>query len=225
MVDQIIINEKASFDDFGASVAKRGKKQPKKKTIKETVPFSNVTHDFTAINGEIYWEEGELQYIFEMIAPTPEKLEEMKTAFSGWLMNIISQKLYDPIVPDYHYLVTYADMSFDDEEGLEKTTATVSFTAYPYKIANYPKLLTFEIPLNSYDTAMVLNESSHRVTPKITTDQPVQISFNEVQYYVQAGTTEDEALKIEAGINSVTVNNQGTADCIVSFSFFEEVAF
>lgn len=138
MTDQLIIGSKASFDDFFASVAKRTIGMPKKKSIKETVPYSNETYDFSAINGELYWEERELEYVFEIIAPTPEKLEELKTAFATWVMNVQGEELHDPFIPDYHFKATYNDMDFDDEEGLEKTTATVTFTAYPYKIANYP---------------------------------------------------------------------------------------
>lgn len=40
MIDQLIIGDKASFDDFGASVATRKIKMPKKKSIKETVPLT-----------------------------------------------------------------------------------------------------------------------------------------------------------------------------------------
>ena len=74
MIDQLIIGDKASCDDYGASVASRKIVPPKKKEIKETVPFSNVTYDFSAINGEQYWEERELEYTLEIIAPTPEEL-------------------------------------------------------------------------------------------------------------------------------------------------------
>ena len=65
MIDQLIIGSKKSYDDFGASVSERTIHQPKKKTIKETVPFSNITHDFSGIDGEVYWEERKLEYIFE----------------------------------------------------------------------------------------------------------------------------------------------------------------
>jgi hypothetical protein len=167
MIDQIVISDKASFDDFGASVAKRKIGQPPKKTIKESVPFSNVTYDFTKINGEIYWEERELEYVLEMTAATPEQLEEMKTALSSWLMNIIQEELHDPIIPDYHFIVTYEDMSFEDEDGMEKTTATVVFSAYPYKIANCPKVYEAVVPYNEQKAIAILNESSHKVTAKI----------------------------------------------------------
>lgn len=56
MLDQLIIGDKSSFDDFDASVSERNISPPKKKEIKETVPFSNVTYDFSKINGELFWE-------------------------------------------------------------------------------------------------------------------------------------------------------------------------
>ena len=223
MIDQIFIGEKASFDDFGASVAKRVIRQPAKKEIKETVPFSNITHDFTAINGEIYWEEREIEYIFEMIAPAPEKLMEMEAAFADWLMNIIKEELHDPIIPDYHFIVTYSDMSFEDEEEMEKTTATVTFSAYPYKIANYAKVFEFDIPANSTKDIWIPNESSHRITPKITADRAITIELDNVSYTMNAGTAEDEAFKLEKGLNSVKITNSNSAACKVVFSFYEEV--
>ncbi len=223
MIDQIIIGEKASFDDFGASVAKRTSKQPKKKTIKEAVPFSNITHDFTAINGEIYWEDRELEYTFELISPTPERLEEMKMAFANWLMNIIKQELHDPTIPEYHYIVTYNDMSFTDEDGMEKTTAKVTFSAYPYKIANYAKSHELEIPANGTRTVWILNESSHRITPKITADGAVTLKLGGSTYTMNAGVTEDEAFKLSAGINNISIVNSNSAICNVAISFYEEV--
>lgn len=138
-MDQLIIGEKASFDDFGASVASRKIKMPKKKVIKETVPFSNITYDFSAINGEIYWEERELEYVFEITAETPERLEELKTAFASWVASAQEAELHDPFIPDYHFRATYEDMTPEDDEGMDKTTLTVKFTAYPYMIANVAK--------------------------------------------------------------------------------------
>jgi predicted Ser/Thr protein kinase len=82
MLDQLIIGDKGSCDDFEASVKERVIHPPKKKSIKKTIPFSNVTHDFSAINGEVYWEERTLEYIFEIIANSAEELEEKKQAMT-----------------------------------------------------------------------------------------------------------------------------------------------
>lgn len=229
MIDQLIIGDKASFDDFGASVAKRVDVPPKKKSIKETVPFSNVTYDFSAIDGEIYWEERELEYAFEMISSTPEGLEDMKTAFRGWLMNIIQQELHDPFVPDHYYIATYDDMSFEDEEGMDKTTAVVKFTAYPYKISNHAKRYEYEIPVhNTVSTFSVLNESNHRITPTITSDRAITImlagdNYTGVSYTMEAGTVKDDAFKLAVGMNRVHVTNSAGDGCNVVISFNEEV--
>ena len=208
-MDQIIIGAKASLDDYGASLATRSVGQPKKKTIKSTVPFSNTTYDFTDMNGEIYWEDRQLEYVFEMVAETPEKLEEMKIAFAGWVSNVIKQELHDPFIPEYHFIATFDDLSFDDDEGVEKTTAKVTFSAYPYKVANYAKTFTFEIPAGSVEDIYVMNESSHRIAPNISSDSDINI--------VLAGGY------LTQGTNKVVVSNLGEKTATVTIAFTEEV--
>ena len=156
MLDQLRIGDKYSYDDFGASVAERKIGKPKKKTIKETVPHSNITYDFSKINGEIYWEERELQYVLELDAETPEELEDLKIDLSNWLMNVFEEDLFDPFIEGYHFRATYDDIDFDDSE-VEKTTATVKFKAYPYMISNEPTkhIITFG------DIGQIVNEDEN----------------------------------------------------------------
>lgn len=221
MLDQLIIGDKASFDDFGASVAERKINSPPKKEIKETVPFSNVTYDFSAINGELYWGERELEYIFEITAPNPEALENKKTAFSNWVMNVMEEKILDPFIPDFHFMGTYKDMTLDDDESIEKTTITVKFTAYPYKIANSPKTYNFTVPANTETVKTVINNSGHKVTPIIITDVGIILTLDSGSYSVPIGETADSSLKLNVGENTLTI--QSETDCIVTVKFYEEV--
>lgn len=207
MIDQLIIADKASFDDFGASMMARTIGQPSKKSIKETIPFSNITYDFSAINGELYWEERELEYVFEMIAPSPEKLEEMKIAFANWIMNVMEDELFDPFIFDYHFKATYSEMNFEDDEGLDKTTVSVTFTAYPFKIANHEKVYEVDVPANGETTVYILNESSHKISPKITASNTITISSE----------------LLEVGLNTIGITNSSAANCKVVISFYEEV--
>lgn len=223
MVDQIVIGSTASHDVYGASVALRTISQPAKKEIKETIPFSNVTYDFSGINGELYWEERTLEYTFEMLATSPEELENMKTAFSGWVMNICSEKLFDPFISDYHFLATFDDLDFDDDEGQEKTTAKVKFSAYPYKIANVAKEYAQSIAAGKTVTVAVVNNSAHRLTPTITADGAVSLTLGNTIYSVSAGTYTDDAIKIAVGENLFSVKNTGSAAADVTISFYEEV--
>ena len=176
MIDQLIIGNTKSYDTFGASVKERKIHAPKKKTIKETVPFSNKTHDFSAIDGEVYWEERQLDYIFEILADSPEELEEKKTAFFSWIMNVREEKLYDPFTEGYHYLATFEDIDPDDSE-IEKSTITVTFTAYPYKIANEATVTTQTIT-TSEKTITINNKSSHRIIPTFNSSTALTVTVN-----------------------------------------------
>lgn len=224
MIDQLIIGDKLSHDDFSASIALRKLNLPKKKSIKESPPFSNITYDFSAINGEVYWEERELEYVFEILADDPEQLEELKKAFASWVMNVMSQELHDPFIPDYHFLATFEDMDFEDDEGLEKTTATVIFKAYPYKISNRPIVYSFTIAASSEATSLIENKSSHRVTPTITTDNAITIIAGNSSYSLGAGTTKDERFNLAVGKNEITIQNtSANSQVVVTISFDEEV--
>ena len=224
MLDQLIIGTKASFDEFGASVARRTISQPTKKAIKETIPFSNITYDFSGINGELYWEERKLEYVFEITAPTPQALEELKKAFAAWIMNTVSEKIFDPFIAGYHFVGTYESMEFDDEEHEEKTTATVTFSAYPYKISNDEVVFKHTLEPAGKVTAIIVNASSHRISPTITVDAACSISFGDVVYTIPAGVYTGDELWLVVGENTFEVNNPSNSiECTVTISFYEEV--
>ena len=216
MIDQLIVGSTKSYDDFEASVKERKISQPKKKIIKETVPFSNITYDFSGIDGEVYWEERKLEYIFEILADSPEELEEKKTAFSSWIMNINQEKLYDPFTRGYYYLATYEDMTPDDSE-IEKSTITVIFTAYPYKIANEPTVITKSIT-TSETSVDVKNTSSHRITPTFNCSVPFILTVDGSSYSLPSGEITSEAIMLEPGTNTVKVKStSGSGTLIISY--------
>lgn len=223
MLDQLIIGDKGSIDEFDASVAERSISTPKKKSIKETVPFSNVTYDFSAINGEVYWEERELTYVFEILADTPEELEEMRTAFSNWVMNVQNEKIYDPFIENYHYVGTFDSLDYADDESVEKTTATVKFLAYPYAIANMQTKYTYNVPAGSSVTVNAYNGSAHRMTPTIVTDAEIVLKLGNVSYAIPQGETTDDTLKLKVGANIMQITNATSADRTVIVKFYEEV--
>lgn len=216
-MDQLIIGEKASFDDFGASVASRKIKMPKKKVVKETVPFSNITYDFSAINGEVYWEERELEYVFEMTAETPERLEELKTAFASWVASVQEAELHDPFIPDYYFRATYEDMTTEDDEGMDKTTLTVKFAAYPFMIANVPKpIAEVEAPPNLVTDALVTNPYGHEIVPVFIADGVLKVACNGVIFIVAAGEPFSHlGCKLPAGETKVSLTNGGAQGTVL----------
>lgn len=225
MIDQILIGDKASFDDFNASVAGRFIGLPKKKSIKATVPFSNVTHDFSAINGELYWEDRELEYVFEIMADDPEELEELKSKFAAWVMNTQGANLHDPHIPDYHFQATYDDMKVDDDEGMDKTTLTVTFTAYPFKIANEPKVYEKNLGSKGYVAFYMINESDHPVALTFVSGSAFTAYVggngdNKISFPA-GGTWISGAYKIPPGEKVASL--EGAVDDDIKVIFYEEV--
>lgn len=220
MFDQLIIGDKASYDDFEANVSERRIKDGKKKEIKDSVPFSNVTYDFSAINGEVYWEEKELEYIFEIEADTAEELEEKKIAFKSWIMNVMNEKLYDPFIRGYHFIATFSNIDPDDSE-IEKSTITVKFTAYPYMIANKAKNYEIVLEASKQVTVNVVNDSSHRITPTFTADVAFTVKIGDSSFAIPSGETTDDSFKLAVGKNVLTLS--ATKSGVVNISFYEEV--
>lgn len=222
-LDQLIIGDKKSYEHFEASVKDIRIKDPEKKEVKETVPFSNVTYDFSMIYGELYWKERDIEVDFEIMADTPEELVVKKAAFDSWVMNVFGENIYSPYDPDFHYVGTYNKKSYADESNKEKTVATVTFKVYPYKIANVPKLYHIVIPGNSEVTEKVINGSSHRLTPTVIAGDEVTIQYQNISYGVPAGEITDDTLRMPVGVNEFTIQNPNSKACTVTIKFFEEV--
>lgn len=133
-IKQLIINGKKSFDDFGVYIGSRKISQPTKKSIKESVPFSNKVYDFSKLNGELYWEERKLEYSFDIAEYTTEEMEVIKTKLLTWLLNVHDSDIYDPYIGDYHFHGSYDSDSWSEDFGAG--TINVTFSVYPYKISN-----------------------------------------------------------------------------------------
>lgn len=212
MLDQLTIGNKKSLDDFDASISGRHIGSPAKKIIKETVPFSNKTYDFSKINGELYWEERELEYEFEITANSPEELEAKKTAFSNWVTGVTEAEIHDPHIPDYHFVGTYEDMDFDDDESVEKTVATVRFKAYPYKIKNEATVLIGTATYGQELKGTMHTNSDHRILVDVVTNRSYTLVVGSTEY-VFSGVTPGKdtefpkAFALEAGQNEITVKD------------------
>lgn len=219
MIDTVIIGNKSSYDDFDASMKERTIGEPKKKSIKDTVPFSNKIYDFSKINGELYWEERPLDYVFEIMADSPEELEEKKMVFKRWVMNVMEEELHDPYIPDYHFIATFDDCECDDSEVL-KSTITVKFTAYPYMVANEKTIYSVSLTANEEKQVVVKNDSAHRVTPTFINDVAVVIARDSESYAISAGKTTDETFQFEEGITVLTCS--ATTDGTLHIEFLRE---
>ena len=220
MLDQFIINGIGSLDIYDASVAERKIVDGAKKSIKETVPFSNKVYDFSKIDGELYWEPTSLEYVLEITADNPIDLERKVSRFKGWVKNIVEGELHDPFINDYHFIATFETVSVDSTE-IEKAIVTVSFSAYPYMIANLPKVYSVSLTANKEKEVVIQNDSSHRIVPTISSNVAISLTIGSLTYNVTSGEITDPYFKIEAG--RTVLKLKSTQNGTVSITFYEEV--
>lgn len=219
MIKQLVINNKKSFDDFGVYIATRKITSPKKKVIKESVPFSNNIYDFSKINGELYWEERTLEYSFDIAEIKTEDMEVVKSKLLNWLLNVHDTDIYDPYIPNHHFHGSYNSDSWEEDFGAG--TINVSFTVYPYKISNKP--ITHSRSLNAgVNELTIINNSSHRVTPTIICSENMSIQIGTIIYSFSAGETKVDSIKFESGKNELLVTPT-TERANITISYIEEV--
>lgn len=212
MIKELIIDGKRSYTDFGLMIAERHISNPKKKSIKESIPFSNVVYDFSNINGEIYWEERTLTYKFDIAELTTEEMEVIKSDVMDWFMNVHDQDIYDPYIGDYHFHGSFDSDSWEEDFGSGKIT--VSFTVYPYKISNTELKKSID-STNEPKEISIYNNSSHRISPKIVCDGQCTITMNRASYTIASGTFENTGFYLEKGNNVLSIVGDGR----IEFSF------
>lgn len=199
---EIRANGKGSFTDFKLAIKSRNISLPEKKKIKNSVPFQNGTYDFSDMNGEIYWEERILEYVFDIAEFSTEEMEQIKDKVVDWLLNIHDTDIEDDYTADYYYHGSYDTNSWNEDFG--QGELTVRFSVYPYKYAKERTIITQEI--SETETAIIINnESSHRIMPIVTINGDVSITIGKNTYALTSGTYTDSNLILEKGENTWNV--------------------
>lgn len=123
-------------EDFGLCVsAQPGLSAPVQKTARVDIPFSHGTLDFSALNGEVYYQDRELSFSFDVLADGPEDLEAQLAAVASWLSPVCGDELVDDDRPDVYFRASAPSLSVSrDETGLA-ASVEASFSVYPFALA------------------------------------------------------------------------------------------
>lgn len=212
----LTINGMDSYIDFGQCIASREISIPEKRVIKESVPYKNGDYDFTALNSEPTFENRTITYKFDIIGVNMEEVEEQKRELLDWLMFVEDADVYDGYLDGYHFHGSYESAEW--EEDWEQSALIVTFSVYPYMIADTETVQTFSIT-NSNKTINITNDSSHEIIPTINTTATITINDGTTSFSFSAGTTTNKSLRLKKGLNTFTVDNNAT----VKFTYRKEV--
>lgn len=162
MTEGITINEKHSFYRYKLRLLKRSIGNAPKDDCTERVPFSNVTHDFSAIYGQSFGERT-LTYQLEFICYNKKKAQDRIVDILRWLHWTDRQNLYDDLLPDYHFEVREPVVKWGENHGIY--TFDLTFRANPEIITNNGYMLKNTVlpdvnrdgRVDSVDSSMIMN--------------------------------------------------------------------
>lgn len=174
----IYVGGKHSYRDFDLYIAARHNDIPEKDSIKERVPYSNKTYDFSRIGGGDTYGDRVLSYTFDIVGETVEEMERNKTAVINWLSAVFDEDIYDDDVTGYHFHGSYSGKSWS-EDGAQGQL-TVTFACYPFQIANTPTETAF---FTANDTK-VINNAGQPVKPTINAPSGATVTINGVMQSV-----------------------------------------
>lgn len=227
----ITINEKHSFKDFKLTIKNKKIGIPKKKKIKESLPYMNGSYDFTALYGEPTYDDRELEYSFNVIGENKFDLNSKKMKILEWLTEKNTFDLFDDTLPEYYFKSTIEELDFNEQGNTGELNLKLS--CYPFKICKNLEgndvwdIFNFESDFAQsnkfniqYETKINLfNCSSINVVPTIVASSNFTIVKDNFEFKINPGITTDWRFYLNKGDNPLIINGVGE----IEFKFRKEV--
>lgn len=210
------VDGKDSFIDFGQCIASREIAIPEKRIIKETVPFKNGSYDFTSINGEPTFEDRTVTYTFDIIGTSMAEVEEQKRQILDWLTFVENADIYDGYITGYHFKGSFE--SFEWSEDWEQSELSVTFSVYPYMIADEETEEGFTTT-QANEEIEIENTGSHAVVPTVTVTENIVLKLGGGSFTFSPSVSKNESFRLAKGVNSITVDKATT----LTISYVAEV--
>ena len=134
--DGFKVSGKHNFWDFSSCVASSDSGKPEKKFVTATVPYMSGFYDLSKIYGAIAYESRDVSYTFELLGDDMDDLQRQKTNLLDWLGLVHDEPIYDDTQPNYHYIGSFYEADWEEDETGESGTLTVTFKCQPFLIAD-----------------------------------------------------------------------------------------
>ena len=121
--------------DLGFAISGRELSAPVLKSARKTVPFTNGSYDFSMIYGQLFYEDRELAYSFDVVG-CPKEVEAEVARLLGYLASVHEADIHDDDCPHYHFRGSYSEAEVEWDESGEAATVTATFAVYPFRIAD-----------------------------------------------------------------------------------------
>lgn len=228
-------NGQHSYRDFGLTLESRKIGNPSKVKVTERIPYSNIEYDFSKIYGGQEYTEREINYVLNINGRGAKaNFYLIETEINQWLF-VPSKKmiLKDDMIPGFYFLAEVVTNPDDEYLFNLGGKLSITFTAYPFKIANLEEgndiWDTFNFLLDYAQTTQfnvagsmditLYNPSATTVKPVIHSSTSMKIIKNGVTYNVISGTSSSDDFMLNIGENKLKIVGTGS----ISFHFRKEM--
>lgn len=180
---------------------------PKKRLVREEVPYRNGSYDFSDMDGQTYYEDRELQYTFGIIGSEQEVLDKV-SELSAWLYGIHNSDIWDTDIPYWHFHGSCDEVKVTYDETGMAADLVAKFTVEPFLIAD-----SFSEFILTEGENFVINKSRRAriFLAADGVDGTVSMDVNGCAQESEGGLWTD--LCLEQGQNIVTVG--GCRSCLI----------
>lgn len=189
-----------TLHDLGYELKSKSISPPAKKSVRVTVPYMNGSYDFSDVYGDLYFEDRELSYLFDIIGD-PVEVDIDVSRLIDWAASIQESDIHDDDRPDYHYRGSFTGAEVERDDSGELATVTLTFTVYPFAIANDLCVARLKVGDNT-----VVNHG-HQASLTVIPDDEMTIQIGQVRQTFMGKTVADFALG--HGENTLTVTDGG----------------
>lgn len=218
----VMFGDKHSYRDFGLILSSKTISPPKPQLNMVSVPLRDGSIDLTeSLTGDVKYEDRKISITFFVINHSntwATTISEIENYLHGQRMQIV----FDDDVA-FYYIGRVSVNKFTSQRNLG--TLVIDCTVEPYKYDVLSTLDDWEWDTFSFETGCI-NQTSEisvegntevvivgkrkKISPKITTDTAMTVSFEGVDYTLQAGTQKVYGLLLHEGENVLTFNGKGT---------------
>ena len=199
--DGFKVSGKHNFWDFASCLASSDSGKPEKKFVTATVPYMSGFYDLSKIYGAIAYESRDVSYTFEILGDDMDDLQRQKTNLLDWLGLVHDEPIYDDTQPNYHYVGSFYEADWEEDETGESGTLTVTFKCQPFLIADRATEESLSV-----GTHTVVNHGQQVSVFAKANSGSATVKINGV---IQAVTTTEQRLtaQLQPGENEVVVTS------------------
>ena len=220
-------------DDLGLAITTRTLPSPEEQSITDSIPYKQGIADFSAIDGERFFNNREITYtaLYKGNAQNRLRVEML-------LKKAIMASDYAPLKDNFDPKNTYwkakcSSISTSYNEGELYISVEIVFSAYPYLIwsvsegdgvwdtfnFDYDVSQQTSFDVDGADVVCLINNGSDSLYPKIIVTGDITVSCDGYSAEFTTGAYTNTQIRLSEGINSVSLSGSGT----VEFVFNKEV--